>query len=71
MFLESQGIEKINIPSNIIDIHTRLEISLGLNLLGHTDTLTEHSNLIDELNKKGEIQNEQHYQNAPNKFATL
>ena len=47
--LEGQGIEKIIIPSNIIDIHTRLEILLGLTLSGHTDTLTETSNLIDEL----------------------
>ena len=44
--LEGQGV-KIIIPSNIIDIYTRLEILLGLNLSGHTDTLTEASNLID------------------------
>ena len=47
------------IPSNINDIYTRLQILLGLNLSGHTDTLTEASNLIDELYKRGEIQNEQ------------
>ena len=46
--LEGQGV-KINILSNIIDIYTRVEISLGLKLSGHTDTLTEASNLIDEL----------------------
>ena len=45
-----QGEEvKIIIPSNRIDIYTRLEILLGLKLSGHTDTLTEASNLIDEL----------------------
>ena len=55
---------KIIIPSNIIDIYTRLEILLGLKLSGHTDTLTEASNLIDELYRKGEIQNEQKYRNA-------
>ena len=69
-YLEGQGIEKINIPANIIDIYNRLEISLGLKLIGHTDTLTEASNLIDELYKKGKIQNEQQYQNAHNKFST-
>ena len=40
---------KIIIPSNIIDIYTRLELFLELKLSGHTDTLTEASNLIDEL----------------------
>ena len=52
-----QGEEvKIIIPSNIIDICTRLEILLGLNLSGLTDTLTEASNLIHELYNRGEIQ---------------
>ena len=54
--LEGEGL-KIIIPTNIIDIYTRLEILLGLKLSGHTDTLTEASNLIDELHKLGEIQN--------------
>ena len=67
--LEGQGV-KIIIPSNIIDIYTRLEILLGLKLSGHTDTLTEASNLIDELYKRGEIQNKQQYRNALNKFQT-
>ena len=66
--LEGQGV-KIIIPSNIIDIYTRLEILLGLKLSGHTDTLTEASNLIDELYKRGEIQNKQQYRNALNKFS--
>ena len=65
--LERQGI--IIIPSNIIDIHARLEILLGLKLSGHSDTLTEASNLIDELYKRGEIQNKQQYRNALNKFS--
>ena len=69
--LKGQGIEKIIIPSNIIDIYTRREILLGLKLSGHSDTLTEASNLIDELYKRGEIQNKQEYRNAPNKFQTL
>ena len=66
--LEGEGIEKIIIPSNIIDIYTRLEVLLGLKLSGHTDTLTEASNLIDELYKRGEIQNKQQCRNAFNKF---
>ena len=61
--LEGQGV-KIIIPNNIIDIYTRIEVLLGLKLSGHTDTLTEASNLIDELYKRGEIQNKQ-YRNAP------
>ena len=68
--LQGRGIEKIIIPSNIIDIYTRLEVLLGLKLSGHTDTLTEASNLIDELYKRGEIQNKQQYRNALNKFTT-
>ena len=67
--LQGEGV-KIIIPSNIIDIYTRLEISLGLKLSGHTDTLIKASNLIDELYKSGEIQNEQQYRNSPNKFST-
>ena len=66
--LKGKGIEIIIIPSNIIDIYTRLEILLGLKLSGHTDTLTEASNLIDELYKRGEIQDEQQYRNAIDKF---
>ena len=65
--LQGQGVKNI-IPSNIIDIYTRLEILLGLKLSGRTDTLTEASNLIDELYKRGEIQNKQQYRNALNKF---
>ena len=68
--LRGEGL-KIIIPSNITDIYTRLEVLLGLKLSGHTDTLTEASNLIDELYKRGEIQNKQQYRNALNKFQTL
>ena len=67
--LKGRGVEKIVIPSNIIDIYTRLEVLLGLKLSGHTDTLTEASNLIDELYKRGEIRNKQQYRNALNKFS--
>ena len=49
--LKGRGVEKIIVPSNIVDIYTRLEILLGLKLSGHTDTLTEASNLIDEIYK--------------------
>ena len=66
--LEGQGV-KIIIPSSITDIYTRLEILLELKLSGHTDTLTEASNLIDELYKRGEIQNKQQYRNALDKFS--
>ena len=54
--LEGQGFKSIS-PSNIINFYTRLEILLGLTLIGHSDTLTEASNLLDELYKRGEIQN--------------
>ena len=58
--LQGEGV-KIIIPFNFIDIYTRLEVILGLKLSGHTDTLTEASALIDELYKRGEIQNKQQY----------
>ena len=38
--LQGDGV-KIVITSNIIDIHTRLEILLGLKITGQTDSLTE------------------------------
>ena len=67
--LEGRGVKTI-IPSNIIKIYTRLEVLLGLKLSGHTDTLTEASNLIDEMYKRGEVQNKQQYRNVLNKFST-
>ena len=66
--LQGEGV-KIIIPSNIFDLYTRLEVLLGLKLSGQTDTLTEASNLIDELYKRGEIQNKQQYRNALNKIS--
>ena len=68
--LSGKGITKIIVPSNVVDICTRLEILLGLKLSGHTDTLTEATSLRDELYKRGESQNEQQYRNALNKFNT-
>ena len=68
--LKGRGIEKIVIRSNKIEIYTRLGILHGLKLSGHTDTLTEASNLIDEVYKRGEIQNKQQYRNALSKFQT-
>ena len=65
--LKGEGV-KIMIPSNVIDIDTRLSILLGFKISGHSYTLTEASNLIDEILKRGEIQNEQQYRNAPDKF---
>ena len=67
--LEDQGM-KIIMPSNIIDKKTRLEGLPGSKLPSHTDILIEAGNLINEIHKKGEIQNEQHYRNAPDKFHT-
>ena len=68
--IQGQGIEKIIVSSNKIDIYNRLEILLGLKLSGHSDTLSEGSNLLDELCKRSEIQNKQQYRNALNKFST-
>ena len=59
---------KIVKPFYINDIYTRFEILPGLKLSGHTNTLTEAGNLIDELYKRGEIQNELQYQSPLNKF---
>ena len=68
--LKGRVVEKNTAPSNIIDIYTRLEMLLGMKLSGHTDTLTEASNLIDELYRRIEIQNEQQNRNALNEFHT-
>ena len=69
--LRGKGVEKIIIPSNIIDIYTRLEVLLGLKVSEHSDTLTEASNLIDELYKRVEIQNKQQNRSALNKFSSI
>ena len=66
--LEGEGVEKFIIPSNIIDIYTRLEVILGKKLSGHTNTLTEAGNLNGEFYKRGEIQNERQYENALEKL---
>ena len=57
--LQGEG-SKIVIPSNTIDIHTRLEILLDLKISGRSDIFTEVSNFVDEMHKRGVIQNEQH-----------
>ena len=67
--LQGDGV-KIIITSNIIDICTTIEVLLGLKPSGHTDTPTEASNLIDELNKRGKSQNKQQCRNVLNKFYT-
>ena len=61
--LQGEG-DRIIIPSNIIVFYPRLKFLLGLKLSSHPDTLTEASILIDELYKRGELQNEQQYRNA-------
>ena len=68
--LEGQRFEKISNPATITDNYTGLEILLVSKLSGHTDTLTQASNLIDELYKRSEIQNKQQYQNALDIFHT-
>ena len=68
--LEGDGVEKNIIPINIFDIYTRLEILLVLKSSGHTNTLTEASNLIDQIHRVGKIQNEEQNRNAANKFHT-
>ena len=68
--LQGEGVKTI-IHSNVIVIFTRLEILLGSRLSSHTNTLKEASNLISELYKRGEIQNEEPSRNSINKFFTL
>ena len=68
--LQGEGV-KIIIPFNLRDIWTRLEEFLGWKLTGHTDTLTKTSNLIDELYERAEMQNQQDYRNAIDKFRTI
>ena len=67
--LEGNGL-KVIIPSKLFDIFTRLEVLMGLKLNGHFDTLTEASNLIDDLYKRGEIESEQPYRHSHNKLHT-
>ena len=67
--MQGEGV-KIIIPSNITDTYARLEFLLGITLSGHTDFLTESSNLIDEIYKRVEIQTEQQFRNVLDKFRT-
>ena len=67
--LQREGVKTI-IPSNIIDIYTRFEILLGQKLSGHSNTLSEASNIIDDLYERVEKQNQQQYRNALNKIHT-
>ena len=50
--LQGEGIKTI-ISFNMTNFYTRLEILLGVKLSGHSDVLTEASNLFDELYKRG------------------
>ena len=66
--LEGNGTKTIVVPSDTDEIWTRLQVLLGLKLAGHTDTLIEASQLLDALLKRGEIETEQQYRNAIDKF---
>ena len=46
--LEGEGVEKLIIPSSIIDIYTRVEVLLAIKISGHINTLTEASNLLEQ-----------------------
>ena len=67
--LQRQGL-KIIIPTNIIVIYNRLEVLLGINLSVQIDILTEASNLMDEIFKRGEVQKIRQYRNDFDKFST-
>ena len=56
--LRGDGMEIIT-PADIVDIYARLKVLLGIKPSGRTDTLTEASNLIDEIYKRGDIEEEQ------------
>ena len=45
-----------------------LGVVLALKLSGHTNTLTEASSLLDELNKKVEMEIDQEHRNALGTF---
>ena len=68
--LQGEGV-KIIFPSNFIDICSRLKVLFGLKLSGHTDTLTEASNLIIEKYKRLEIQNELQCRKILDKIYTI
>ena len=66
--LEGQGTEKSILPSHTIVVYDRLEVLLRIKVSGHTIFRTERCKLIDEFYKRGEIENEQQYRTAPDKF---
>ena len=70
--IDGNGVKKriIVVPEGSDEIWTKLQVLLGFKLSGHTDTLIEASQLIDALFKKGEIETDQQYRNAINKFKT-
>ena len=61
---------KIIIIFNIIVIWTKSKTLIGWKLFGNTVTLTKSGNLVDDLYKRCEIQNELQYWNALEKFYT-
>ena len=67
--LQGEGVKFI-IPANIIDLYTTLEVLIGLKLSGDTNTLTEASNIIDELYKRKQTQDKPQYQNALDNMST-
>ena len=64
---QGEGI-KITIPSYIIEFCTRVEVLLQWKLSGHTDAVTDVSNLIDEIYKRSEKYIEQQYPRALDNF---
>ena len=68
--LEGQRKEKLILLSNADDLYTGLEVLLRVKRAGHTFFLTESFNLIDQFYKGSEIQNEQQYRTAVDKFHT-
>ena len=68
--LQGEGV-KTKISYNLINFYTRLEILLWSKPSGHNDTLTEASNVIDEINRKLEIENKLQHGNALDKFPTI
>ena len=58
------------IPCSNIEFWNIVDVLLGSKLSGHSDTLTEAANFLGEIYEKGEIQNEQQYRNALDKFYT-
>ena len=66
---QGEGMKIVN-PSKIIYRRTTLEALLGLNVAGYTEILIEASNLIDELYRRGKIQNEEQPRNVLDSFYT-